>query len=270
VQLNPTAESRTTRMTEPTLIPLDLIITDPDTWPRRSLDRDRVALFLDLYGDGGLDSLPPLELAATNDGQYLLTDGWHRFEALYELDAGHAPALVVDTFGVNPWVFAYQRGLETCVTASRPLTRAERRTATERILQERPEMTDVAIARLTGVSNATVGRARRRVFNENTDSDADEPSTGDRYESRHDHNQISRTLVRQLDKLWQTRPLLVASGLQDHARLGDSLAAELINTHGPADALVWAERFQTWATRATTVARQAARSDSTAATRGTA
>ena len=254
-------------MTEPTLIALDLIITDPDAWPRRNLDRDRVALFLDLYGDGGLGSLPPLEVVPIDDGEYLLTDGWHRFEALHELNTGHAPAHIVDPLGLNPWVFAYQRGLETCVTASRPLTRAERRTATERILQEQPELMDVAIARLTGVSNATVGRARRRVFPANTNTstdtevDADEPSIGDRYESRHDHKQVSRTLVRQLDKLWQARPLLVASGFQDHARLGDTLAAELIDTHGPADALIWAQRFQTWATRAATVAQQAASTD---------
>ena len=247
-------------MSDLQLIPLDVIITDPDAWPRQKLDRDRVALFLDLYSDGGLGALPPLELVAIEDGKFLLTDGWHRCEALYELDAGHAPALIADTFGVNPWTFAYQRGLETCVTASKPLTRAERRTATERILQERPELTDVAIARLTGVSNATVGRARRRVFNDNPDSDRDrdDPSSGDQYENRLDHQQISRTLVRQLDKLWQARPLLVAASLQDHARLGDSLAYELIDTHGPDDALVWAERFQTWATRATTVARHAA------------
>lgn len=245
-------------MSEPTLIALDLIITDPDSWPRQSLERDRVALFLDLYADGGLGALPPLELVAMPGEEYLLTDGWHRFEALCELDAGHAPAVIVDTFGVDPWVFAYQRGLETCVTASRPLTRTERRTATERILQERPEMTDVAIAQLTGVSNATVGRARRRVFSENTTNERDDASSGDRYQRRHDHHQISRTLVRQLDKLWEARPLLMASGLQDHARLGDSLAAELIDTHGPVDALLWAERFQTWATRATDIARQSA------------
>ena len=250
-------------MSEPTLIALDLITTDPDAWPRRNLDRDRVALFLDLYDDGGLGALPPLELVAIDDGQFLLTDGWHRYEALYELDARHAPAVIADTFGVNPWAFAYQRGLETCVTASKPLTRAERRTATERILQERPELTDVAIARLTGVSNATVGRARRRVFNDNPDREPGESSSGDQYENRLDHTQISRTLVRQLDKLWQARPLLVAAGVQDHARLGDSLARELIETHGPDDALIWAERFQTWATRATAVARHAAQTPDT-------
>ncbi len=245
-------------MSEPTLIALDLITTDADAWPRRNLDRDRVALFLDLYDDGGLSALPPLELVAIDDGQFLLTDGWHRYEALYELDAEQAPAFLADTFGVNPWTYAYQRGLETCVTASKPLTRNERRTATERILKERPELTDVAIARLTGVSNATVGRARRRVFNDNPGSTTGEPSSGDQYQNRLDHTQISRTLVRQLDKLWQARPLLVAAGVQDHARLGDTLARELIDTHGPDDALIWAERFQTWATRATTVARHAA------------
>ena len=215
-------------------------------------------MFLDLYSDSGLSALPPLEVVPIEHGQYLLTDGWHRFEALYQLSIAEAPAVVANTYGVNPWVFAYQRGLETCVTASKPLTRAERRAATERILLERPEMTDVAIAQLTGVSNATVGRTRRRVFNDNTDGQAQD-SSGDRYQQRHDHLQISRTLIRQLDKLWESRPLLIASGLQDHARLGDSLGNELIEAHGPTEALIWAERLGTWAARASTVAKQATR-----------
>lgn len=244
-------------MPESRMIPLDDIITDPGVWPRQRLDTDRVALFADLLGDDGSEALPPIELIVVGGEEYLLTDGWHRFHALDEIGATSARAvLVTPDAGEDPWAFAYRRGLETCVTAARPLNQTERRTATERILAQHPDWTDVAIARLTGVSNATVGRARRRVFNAN-EAAADSAAPSDEYVRSLNHHDVSRSLVRGLAKLWESRPLLIAARLQDSARLGDTIGHELVDRHGPAEAAVWADRMRGWADRALLVATNA-------------
>jgi hypothetical protein len=237
-------------MPETCTIALDNLVADPKAWPRQRLDSDRIALFVDLYGDDGPDALPPIEVVVVGAEEYLLTDGWHRVAALDEIGAATAEvAVVAPAVGEDPWTFAYRRGLETCVDAARPLNQTERRTATEKILQEHPDWPDVQIARLTGVSNATVGRARRRVFNANPATPAGQAPSDD-YVRAKDHRDVSRTIVRGLAKLWDSRPLLMTTGLQDSARLGDTIGEELIDKHGTADAIVWAERMQRWADRA--------------------
>ena len=211
-------------MSEPVLLQLDWIVSDTEAWPRHDLDSDRVALFVDLYADGDLTVLPPLEVAALPTGEFLLTDGWHRLEALYTLEVEQASVILANPGQLSPWRFAYQRGLETCTTASRPLTRAERRAATERLLTDRPELTDVAIAQLVGVSNATVGRARHRLQNPTDPHEqTDQADRGDQHAQAGQHTKANRLLVRQLAKLWESRPLLMAAGLRDTGALGDSL-----------------------------------------------
>ena len=247
-------------MSEPVLlVELDRIVSDPGAWPRHELDTDRVAMFVDLYADGDRNVLPPLEVAALPAGEFLLTDGWHRLEALSALDVEQASVILADPGRLSPERFAYQRGLETCTTASRPLSRAERRAATERLLTDRPQLTDVAIAQLVGVSNATVGRARHRLQNP-TDSpeQTDQADRGDQHGQAGQHAKANRLLVRQLTKLWESRPLLMAAGLRDTAALGDSLGHALIEAHGPRDAQVWAQRLSTWAQRAEAAADRAA------------
>jgi len=246
-------------MSEPVLLQLDRIVSDTEAWPRHDLDSDRVALFVDLYADEDLTVLPPLEVAALPTGEFLLTDGWHRLEALHALKVQQAPVILADPGQLSPQRFAYQRGLETCTTASRPLTRAERRAATERLLTDRPELTDVAIAQLVGVSNATVGRTRHRLQNPTDPHEqTDQAEHGDQHGQAGQHAKANRQLVRQLAKLWESRPLLMAAGLRDTAALGDSLGHALIEAHGPRDARVWAQRLSTWAQRAATVTDRAA------------
>jgi len=238
-------------MSEPVLLKLDRIVSEPDTWPRRNLDTDRVAVFVDLYADGDLTVLPPLEVAALPFGEFLLTDGWHRLEALHALEVEQAAVILADPGRLSPERFAYQRGLETCTTASRPLSRDERRAATKRLLTDRPELTDVAIAQLVGVSNATVGRARHRL--QNPTDPHEQTDRGDQHAQAGQHTKANRLLVRQLAKLWESRPLLMAAGLRDTAALGDNLGHALIEAHGPRDAQVWAQRLSTWAQRAAAV-----------------
>lgn len=247
-------------MSEPLLlVELDRIVSDTDAWPRHELDSDRVALFMDLYAEGDLAVLPPLEVVGLPAGELLLTDGWHRLEALYALKVEQAPVSVVDSGQLSPELFAYQRGLQTCTTASRPLSRAERHVATERLLSDRPELTDVAIAQLVGVSNATVGRVRHRL--QNPPEPTNDPDGQDQHPQAAEHAKVNRQLVRQLSKLWDSRPVLMAAGLRDTAALGDSLAQALIEEHGPHEARVWAQRLSTWAQRATAVTDRAVTDD---------
>jgi len=245
-------------MSEPLLlVELDRIVSYTDAWPRHELDSDRVALFMDLYGDGDGDPtvLPPLEVTVLPAGEFLLTDGWHRLEALFALKVEQARVSVVDSGQLSPELFAYQRGLQTCTTASRPLSRAERRPATERLLSDRPELTDVAIAQLVGVSNATVGRVRHLL--QNPPEPTNDSDREDQHPQAAEHAKVNRQLVRQLSKLWDSRPVLMAAGLRDTAALGDSLAQALIEEHGPREARVWAQRLSTWAQRATAVTNHA-------------
>ena len=109
----------------------------------------------------------------------------------------------------------------------------------------------MAIAKLVGVSNATVGRVRHRL--QNPPEPTNEPDREDQHPLAAEHAKVNRQLVRQLSKLWDSRPALMAAGLRDTAALGDSLAQALIEEHGPNEARVWAQRLSTWAQRATAV-----------------
>jgi hypothetical protein len=77
-------------------IQLDRIVRDPQAWARSALDWDRVAEFLDLYAEGGPDSLPPIEVVADGENRYLLADGWHRTAAAEQLGYASLPAVVYE------------------------------------------------------------------------------------------------------------------------------------------------------------------------------
>jgi hypothetical protein len=59
---------------------------------------------------------------------------------------------------------AFLRAVEANVTHGLPLSKEDRRAATERIISSRPEMSDRAIARATGLGAKTVAAVRRSVF----------------------------------------------------------------------------------------------------------
>ena len=54
-------------------IEIGSIDDEADVWPRRELDQERVATFVTLYADGGLEALPPLEVVPDGEGEYLLS-----------------------------------------------------------------------------------------------------------------------------------------------------------------------------------------------------
>ena len=57
-------------------IPTSGLRFDRTNWPRQSLDESRVAMFVALLQEG--ETLPPIEVVHTSDGNYLICDGVHR------------------------------------------------------------------------------------------------------------------------------------------------------------------------------------------------
>lgn len=232
---------------------LGLVVADVALWPRQELHPGRVEEFMLLYRDGGLAALPPLDVIA--DGEdLLLGDGWHRHQALTRLGSPNVLVRLITEPG-DPADVAYRHGLLTASTAALPLSRAERRAAVIRLLEDQPELADREIARLAGVSPTTVGASRRRLHGDGaTPSTGTAPTVGDpstpadgvrpspplRMPSGAD--ELAIKLARGLDKVWQARAL---SDVILGDRTGRRLAAALRTEHGD-DALVWGRRLAQW------------------------
>ena len=73
-----------------------------------------------------------------------------------------------------PDVVAYELALWYATVSAKPLTSAEKRAAIERLIAERPELSDRAIGRLVGVSNSTVSSHRRALCASHTPADGDD------------------------------------------------------------------------------------------------
>lgn len=132
---------------------LSALVLDPSAQPRASLDWTLIAEYADAIRRG--DAFPPVVAFGTEEEAYL-ADGWHRVHAAKE--AG-AECIAVDR---RPG------GLEDAVwfscgaNATHGLKRSnqDKRTAVERALLQKPEMSDRDIARHCGVDHVTVGRVR--------------------------------------------------------------------------------------------------------------
>src|SRR4051794_10734810 len=111
-------------------VDLSELRSEPEAWPRFGLDPTRVAEFMSLYAADGPTALPPIEVVPDGEGGLLIAEGRHRIAAAVELGWQQLPAVTLDLPpGSDPVNVAYVRGLETAATASKPLTRSERRAA---------------------------------------------------------------------------------------------------------------------------------------------
>lgn len=220
------------------------ILGDRRAWPRRGLDEERAAEFMGLYAEHGQDALPPIEVVALEDGQFIVADGWHRLTAQLRLELDHVRAVVVAPRpGLSASEVAYERALETASRTAKPLSRAEKRAAIARLLAERPAASDREIARLVGVDHKTVGSVRRRVGSSPAEpSDESDQSAGERYLAALSADEIVLRLVRDTDRLWQARGLGEIA-LGDH--VGRRLAHALAERHGER-AQEWAQRIHEW------------------------
>jgi hypothetical protein len=236
-------------------IGLSQIDIDPRAWPRDALNEERAREFAVIYADSGPYALDPVEVIRRGD-RFLLANGRHRCAARRMIGAVDVPAVILPLQGSDPVQLAYEYALADSARSSLPLTRAEKHQAVIRLVREQPDHTDVAIASLVGVSSKTVQRVRRWLA-ENPEPAATEPPER-QAPLPPTAEKVAQQVVRQLGKLWDARPLGMAMGLRDTARLGDLLAEAFIAEVGPKDATVWTQRFCTWATRAHSVAVSAA------------
>ena len=249
-------------MTGTQLLPLTLIDLEDASWPRVALHQERVQDFARTYYDDGPLALDPVEVADRGTGRSLLINGRHRLAARRLIQATDVAAHLVDTAGRDPVEFAYEYALADASRSALPLTRAEKHAAVLHLIQRHPERTDVAIASLVGVSSKTVQRARKWLA-ENPDGLQQQDQSADPVERWRapTTDDVAHTMVRQLEKLWSSRPLGMAVGITDSARLGDVLGEAFIDRVGPDGAVEWTERLCTWATRARTVALAAAQDE---------
>jgi hypothetical protein len=228
-------------------LPAETIVGDTDAWPRRGLDEERAAEFMNLYAEEGVDALPPIQVVAASDRQFLIADGWHRATAQLRLGVDPIRAVVIDPPpGRAPEDVAYERALHTAARASKPLSRAEKRTAIARLIEERSQASDREIARLVGVDHKTVGAIRRQLGSSPEAPGAEDGGPGEHYLVRLAAGEIARRLVRDTQRLWDARGL---GEMMLGDRIGAHLANALVDEHDEG-ARDWALRIQAWATAA--------------------
>ena len=215
---------------------LDQLTNDSRAWPRAQANFERIAEFIELYEAGGLEALPPVLVIERAD-DYLLADGWHRCQALFELDLEEVIAEVVPSNGRDPIVVAFEIGLRSSATAPTPLTRAEKQAAVQRLTVEGGR-TDQEIADLVGVARTTVGRLRT------SNSALHVGPAVTRTRRRIPPDEVAVRLFRAIESVWEARGL----GIEDAVfgdRTGVRLATALRTAHGE-DAQERARRYRTW------------------------
>lgn len=218
------------------LLSLDQLTNDARAWPRAQAAFDRVAEFKELYEAGGLTALPPVLVIERAD-DYLIADGWHRCQALFELGIGEVLVEVMPSTGRNPITEAFETGLRSSATASIPLTRAEKRAAIQRLTVEGGR-TDQQIADLVGVARTTVGRLRAN------DGALHVGPAATKTRRREAPDEAAIRLFRALERVWEARGLGIGDAVFGD-RTGARLAKALRTAHGD-DALERARLYRSW------------------------
>jgi hypothetical protein len=227
----------------PQRVALGLLRLDRRVFPRFKVDAERRRLFAELYEEGGPDALPAI--LGVHDpalGVYVVADGFTRVFAAADAELECLPVSFPPTQADrSPVENAWEIGLREVARAGKPLSRAEQHEAVLRALDERPEWSDAEIARLVGVTRQTVWRQRHVAAADQTDEPAERWAT-----SSVSADQIARSLVRQVGRMWDARGL---TDLLLGDRTGQRLANALDEQFGE-DAVEWAERFVRWTQRA--------------------
>jgi hypothetical protein len=234
----------------PQLISLDLLRLDRRVFPRDKVDPERRRLFAELYEEGGPNALPAILAVHGPDlGAYLVADGFTRVFAASDAGVESLPTVFppiqAELSAVeNAWMI----GLREVARAGKPLSRAEQHEAVLRVMDKHRDWSDAEIAKLVGVTRQTVWRQRCIA----TSGEQEEPA--ERWATTSvSADQIARSMVRQVGRLWDARGL---TDLLLGDRTGQRLANALDEQFGE-DAVEWAERFCRWTERALSELRSA-------------
>lgn len=129
-------------------IPLADLQIDDNLNVREELDDETVKQYMECF-----DQLPPVVVFKSDDiWGYLLADGFHRFESAKRLGKEKIEAEIRQGGYKDAEEYAALANLRH----GKPLTRAERRKAVERMLTLHPERADSWIAEDTGVTHKTI------------------------------------------------------------------------------------------------------------------
>lgn len=225
----------------PVLIPLERIRRPDSCFPRDYVDWERVGELVELISDSGPGAVPPVIVVDDGAGAFVRADGEHRLSALELLGTETASAIVLQAPpGRAPLEFAFEVALRECATASKPLTRQERRKAVFMLLGERPELSDRQVAQLAGCSHQTVGRVRR-------DGPTDHPD--DKPGKTVSPEQAAVRLIRGFGKLQEARGVGFLDWLNGADRTGERFADALWDVYGE-DAAEQARLFTSWLSEA--------------------
>jgi ParB-like chromosome segregation protein Spo0J len=203
-----------------------------------------VAEFIDLYAEGGVSALPPLEVVADQEGNVVLCDGHHRYAALVHLGVEEAPAFVIEVPPEHDLVqVAFERAVTISATSAKPLSRAERRAAVVRLLRADPSRSDREVARVAGMSPTTVGRIRREVASPSGRA-APETEVGDWYAATASAKELARRAFRALERVRQTKGFGIADRILGD-RTSERFARVLTDEFGK-EAMNRAIEYRTW------------------------
>lgn len=105
---------------------------------------------------------PPL-VVVKNNGSYILVDGFHRFSAAQNLELENIAVQVIDTPPDNDL-----KAIAFALNAihGKPLSLNDRRAEAERLLRRDPSITNMEIARRSGLSNTTIAFIRNMLEEE--------------------------------------------------------------------------------------------------------
>jgi ParB-like chromosome segregation protein Spo0J len=216
-------------------IDLKRLVIDRRAYPRHSWDLDRIELFAGLMSDG--EVMPPIEVVPRDD-KYVIADGVHRTFAAQKSGRTAIEAVIVEpSTGESPSACAFRRALETACRSALPLTRAERRDAAIRLLRDRPDLSNRAVARLVGAAHSSVDRWIQEAADSAADSDAQTHPT--RLPTADD---AARSITKYLAKLDEARSLF---DYLSPARMGRHLADAFEDRFGDG-ALTQAHTYARW------------------------
>lgn len=136
-------------------LPLDQIVIVPDLQPRvAGLDEGHIRALEDAAGNW-----PPL-VAVQRGTRFILGDGLHRFTAAQNLGLARVPVRVLPLPAdgdLHALAFALN------AVHGRPLGLPDRRAEAERLLNLRPEVSNMEVARRAGLSPTTVAAIRAQL-----------------------------------------------------------------------------------------------------------